>query len=290
MSEATRTTSVPVALDDTLPLTCTRAGTCCHGKLVWVNPWELARLAATLGQPVAELIAARTDDGGIRLRFDGAPGWRGQRACTFYDPARGCIAHAGRPLPCRLYPLGRERRGERRRYAFDGPQFPCTAGCAEVDSLPRLTVRDYLAGQDVGEGEAVSDAYLELAQDLAEGAFVIAIDSGLAARGHPLLTRWRAEIGRGGAERAAALPAWLRELLLAPPLDAGDGRAFVAAHASLLQERAQAEFAALREPEALADGSCAMLGAALHLARSLNADTAVMAERWLITARANGMR
>ncbi|MFT7011938.1 MAG: hypothetical protein ACJAWR_001962, partial [Flavobacteriales bacterium] len=32
-------------LEDKLPLTCSRTGTCCHGKTVWLNPWELALIS-----------------------------------------------------------------------------------------------------------------------------------------------------------------------------------------------------------------------------------------------------
>ena len=32
-------------IQDSLPLTCSRGGTCCHGNTVLLNPWELARLA-----------------------------------------------------------------------------------------------------------------------------------------------------------------------------------------------------------------------------------------------------
>ncbi len=90
--------------------------------------------------------------------------------CTLYRVGAGCVAHAARPLACRLFPLGRNRNGERTFYGYDGPVFPCRVGCPRVDQLPAQTVGAYLAGQDVGEGEAVADAYVELVQDLAEGA------------------------------------------------------------------------------------------------------------------------
>lgn len=284
-------TTIVVAPDASLPLTCTRAGTCCHGKDVPVNPWELACLARAAGMDVTTLIARRTAPGGVRLRFDGPPGWRGHRACAFYDPTRGCSAHAGRPLACRLYPLGRERRGQTVRYTYDGPAFPCLAGCPDVEQLPAQRVDAYLAGQAVAEGEAVSDAYLEVVQDLAEGAFVIVVDTGLAASGTPgVLAAWRAAAATGDHERLAGVPPELATALLSPGIDPVDGRAFVGAHAQVLQERAQAAFAALRDAPALVAGSAAMLRLALHLARGLGADTAALADRWLATAQAEGWR
>jgi len=277
-------------LDERLPLTCTRQGTCCHGKLVWVNPWELSRLAQALGCSVREVIATHGCDGGIRLRFDGPPGWRDLPGCTFYGE-QGCRVHAGRPLACRLYPLGRERQGAQVRYLFEGPDFPCLAGCPSVTTLPALRVDDYLQGQDIADFEKAADAYLEIVQDLAEGAFVLAIDSGLAASGYQgLLARWQGISALSGEDRAGSMPPELVQMLLDPQLEALPAEGFVAAHAARLQDLAQARFGQLSARSALADASCAMLAAALHLGAALGADAAVLMRRWLDTARAHGLR
>ncbi len=281
-----------LALGDVLPLTCTRAGTCCHGKAVWINPWELASLARARGLPPGQFRERHTEDGGIRLRFAGADRWRGLAACDQYDPARGCVAHAARPLACRLFPLGRERQGEAVRYVHDHLGFPCLAGCPEVVQLPSLTVADYLASQDLAEGEAVSDAYLDLAQDLGEGAFVLVFDSGLAAAEEGILKQWRAMRDLGALERAKAVEPRLLDLLVIPALEPTDGcgAAFVAAHGRLLREHAQASFASLRTRDELTRASCQMLGLALHLARSLGADAGALGDHWLGVARENGLR
>ncbi len=283
--------AIAVGPSERLPLTCTRQGTCCHGKMVWINPWEAARLAHALGAPLARFAERELCDGGIRLRFEGAHRWRDQPACALYRDGAGCAAHAARPLACRLYPLGRTRVGERVSYGYDGPVFPCRVGCPGVDQLPELTVGEYLAGQDVADGEAVADAYVELVQDLAEGAFVIVVDSGLAASGRGgVLEGWRRVARMGHQPRAEALGAGLAQALLEPNLDPADGRAFVAAHAQLLQEFAQRAFAALATADELVAASARMLAAALHLAASLNADRGVLTERWLASARSAGIR
>jgi len=279
-----------VALNERLPLTCTRQGTCCHGKLVWVNPWELSRIAHSLATSVATVITEHACDGGIRLRFSGPPGWRDLPGCTFYG-GEGCRIHASRPLACRLYPLGRERNGAQVRYLFEGPDFPCLAGCPSVTTLPALSVAEYLDGQDVATGEAISDAYLEVVQDLAEGAFVLAIDSGLVASGYQgLLARWQGIAAISGDDRARLIPGQLLQTLLDPRLDAAPPEAFVAAHAERLQVHAQERFSTLTQRSALADASCAMLATALHLGASLGADLQVLAGRWLDTARSHGLR
>jgi Fe-S-cluster containining protein len=288
---ATPSSTRALSPDDVLPLSCTRQGTCCHGKAVWINPWELATLAHTLHRSSREVIETHTCDGGVRLRFDGASRWRGMSACSLYSPDSGCRVHAGRPLACRLYPLGRERQGTRLRYLHEGPGFPCLSGCPGVTQLPLLSVRDYLQGQGVSSGEAVCDAYLEMVQDLAEGAFVLVLDSGLITSGFSgLRARWQATMRADAAERAELIPKSLLWLLLDPGLAPEPAAAFVPAHAQLLQERLQGEYAALQEPLALALASSAMLALALHLAAGLGADLQMLAQRWMQVADEQGMR
>jgi Fe-S-cluster containining protein len=275
--------------DSILPLTCTRSGTCCHGKVVWLNPWELASLARARGMTARDFRERHTEGGGIRLRFDGEHGWKGLRACSLYAPGSGCTAHAGRPLACRLYPLGRERQRDQVRYVHEGRRFPCLEGCPEVRALPHLTVADYLAGQGTIPGEAVQDAYLEVMQDLAEGAFVVLFDSGLAAGGdRETLPRWLALARLDPGARAAEIePPWLDRLTL-PEGDADDAPAFVAGHREALRREAQAAFAAAADPAALRAGSCLLMGLALHLATSLGMDPRALVEGFLATARTNG--
>jgi len=57
--------------NDQLPLTCTREGTCCHGKNVFLNPWELKSLAKEENITTQEFRDTYCEFGGIRLRFDG---------------------------------------------------------------------------------------------------------------------------------------------------------------------------------------------------------------------------
>ncbi len=278
---------------DLLPLTCTRAGTCCHGKMVWVNPWELACLARASGETVAAFAGRACDFGGIRLRFDGPAGWQGLPACRLYDPLRGCTVHAGRPLSCRLYPLARQRRGKEVGYFHQGRRFPCLAGCPEVVTLPALSVQQYLAGQDSAPGEAAQDAYLEVMQELADGAFVLLLESGLAATGdRRTLGRWRSLGQAHPRALCAAIPAEWLEALIAPACtdDLDDPLRFAARHQQLLQLRAQERFAALREEDPLREASCLMMALALQLGRALGCAPAALAQTWIATAKKHGAR
>ncbi len=275
--------------DERLPLTCTRAGTCCHGKAVGINPWELACLAAELAQDSRTVRDTHCQDGGIRLRMNGEHRWRGRPACTFYADGQGCRVHAGRPLACRLYPLGRERRGEHVRYLHEGRVFPCLDGCLEVADLPSLSVGDYVAQQGVSAGEKAQDAYLEVVQDLAEGAFVLLFDTPLHVSDPTILESWQRIGLLNGDERAKRLgKAWIDALTLAEGnwCDVDD---FVHRHREAMRQRAEQAFGNLSDLAAVRHGCEVMMLLACHLGASLGADARELMATWISTARANGV-
>ncbi len=268
-----------LAPDAMLPLTCTRLGTCCHGKAVWVTPWEAARLAAALGLTPTEFGLRHTVDGGIRLAMDGARGHRGQPACTLYRDAAGCAVHGARPLACRLFPLGRQRQGEAVGYVHEAP-FPCLDGCPGVRDLPMLSVADYLTGQDVEAGELAQDLTLELAQDLGEAAFVVTLEHDLTPTDQQaVLSRWQVLSQRDVAARSAGLPAAWRAALTLPDLQwTAAPAAFIAGHRALLDPLAQT--AVDTSGAAAITAATDLLAAALHLAQSAGADSAALARHW----------
>jgi Fe-S-cluster containining protein len=276
---------------DTLPLSCTRSGTCCHGKSVWLNPWELARLAAAKGIAPRAFRDRYCEFGGIRLRFDGPAGWNNQAACSQYLVGSGCSVHAGRPLACRLYPLGRQGQGGRFQYIHQGSGFPCLEGCPDVVKLPHMTVAAYLAGQDAKPGETAQDEYLELMQQLADGAFGLLLETGLAASGDTrTLGLWR-ELGSSPpGDLAKRLgPEWLDRLMLP---DLGDGfdspRDFCRRHFEMLEGETQSSFGALENSHAVREASGLLMGLALHLGRAVGADPAALIGHWIGTAKGLG--
>jgi Fe-S-cluster containining protein len=259
--------------------------------MVWLNPWELACLAAASGEPVQRFSERYCEFGGIRLRFDGPGGWKGLPACRLYDPSRGCTLHGGRPLSCRLYPLGRERQGKAVRYLHQGTRFPCLDGCPEVRNLPEMSVADYLAGQHAVPGEIAQDSYLEVMQELADGAFVLLLESGLAASGdRRVLPRWRAMGSAHPRELVGCISGDWLSALIDPGLPhlLGDPAGFASAHFLQLQQRGQQAFASLSDTIQLGDASCALMALALHLGRSLGSSPEQLAQRWIITAKKHG--
>lgn len=276
-----------VNAEDRLPLTCTRAGTCCHGKAIFLNPWELARLAHVKGCTAREFWERETTNGGVRLRMGGNPA----ATCSQYDPARGCSVYAGRPLACRLFPLGRQRRGEQVGYLHRGEAFPCLAACPEVTGLPSLTVGDFLRGQEVAAGEAAQDAYLQVTLELGEVALVLLLEGSLSAAGdRQTLPRWRALGQLSDADLAATLPRDWLELLAVPGLEATEDPApFVERHFALLQEHDAAR-PAPTTPATLRDRCCLAMASALHLGRSNGIDAGALVEHWISVARSHGAR
>ena len=81
---------------------CNTCGLCCHQKVITLSPYDVLRLARAAGMSTREAIDRYTIRRGSILKFadDGA--------CVALEGAR-CGIHRGRPLACRLYPLGLER-------------------------------------------------------------------------------------------------------------------------------------------------------------------------------------
>lgn len=274
-----------------LPLTCSRTGTCCHGKLVLLNPWELVCLANEKKMTPREFRDIYCEYGGIRLRFNGKVGWKNQQACSLYVDNFGCSVHLGRPLSCRLYPLGRQIQSNEVHYMYQGEEFPCLEGCPEVKELPQLSVGEYLKGQVTDKFERAQDEYLELMQYLADIAFELLLDTGLSASGDTkTLPLWK-KMGNEDPEVLANSigKEWV-DCLTIPEISDNykDPANFVQKHKDLLQLKVQDEFGAIQTNKALHEASVLIMGVALHLARGIGADPKSLAEHWVETAKGHG--
>lgn len=281
-----------VDLHSSLPLTCTRIGTCCHGNQVLLNPWELSQLAQEKGMTPRQFRELYCEFGGIRLRFNGKLGPKGKPACSQYVDGFGCSLHLGRPLACRLFPLARQIQNEEVHYVYQGEHFPCLNGCPEVTNLPLLTVGDYLQEQATDLFETAQDAYLELMQIMADIAFGLLLDTGLAESGDKeTLPLWRTMAHELPDELTQRIGAeWMDALMLPEITDCHDPLAFVEKHAELLQEEAQKQFGALQTLPELHTASGTMMGVSLHLSHALGANPAQLMEHWIEVAKANGAR
>ena len=274
--------------EDVLPLTCSRAGTCCHGNIVLLNPWELFCLAREKKITAREFRNFYTEFGGIKLRFDGKPGWKGKQACSQYLEGFGCSVHLGRPLACRLFPIGRQIYNGEVQYMHEGIKFPCLDGCPEVSELPSLSVGEYLQGQETDHYEKAQDAYLELMQDLADMAFELFLDTGLAASGDTkTLLLWETMGNEPIEDLVKRIGNEWVDCLMVPQLsnESIGPINFVQQHSELLQIKAQEQFGALSTNEAFQKASALMMGVALFLAQGIGANRMGLAEHWVETAK-----
>lgn len=276
-------------IQDKLPLTCSRRGTCCHGNLVMLNPWELMCLSREKGITPGEFRDRYCEYGGIRLRFDGEAGWRDKRACSQYISGFGCSVHLGRPLACRLFPLGRQIQNEEVQYMYQGDEFPCMEGCQEVSDLPQLSVGEYLQGQGTEKFEKAHDEYLDVMQHLADISFELLLDTGLAESGDTeTLHQWR-KMGNEFPEMLATRIGqdWMDSLMI-PEIQDEDPGSFARKHTDLLQLKAQEDFGVLQTNQEFHQASVLMMGAALQLARGLGTNPVFLAEHWIETAKRHG--
>jgi len=282
-----------INIQDKLPLTCSRRGTCCHGNLVMLNPWELMRLAQEKKITPRAFRDLYCDFGGIRLRFDGIDKWREKSACSQYIPDFGCSVHLGRPLACRLFPLGREIQSEEVHYMYQGIEFPCVDGCPEVIGLPYLKVSDYLNGQETEKFEKAQDEYLALMQHLADIAFELLLDSGLAESGdNETLPLWR-KLGNQLPDVLATNigQEWMDSLMIPEINDTTeDPVSFARKHTDLLQLKVNEQFGTLQTLQEIHKACVFIMGVALHLARGLGANPEILVEHWIDTAKNYGTR
>src|SRR5260370_29440632 len=131
---------------------CNACGRCCHDKVIVLSPFDLIRLAREAGVATSEAILRFTIRRGSILKF------RDDGACAALDGAR-CVVHRGRPLACRLYPLGIERDRARGTEMF--VTLEPALGSLGVYS-DRGTVDDFLDAQRVGSHLDANARYASL--------------------------------------------------------------------------------------------------------------------------------
>jgi Fe-S-cluster containining protein len=257
-----------------------------------LNPWELLSFSKEKKITSREFRDLYCEFGGIRLRFDGKEDNKGQKACNQYVENVGCSVHQGRPLACRLYPLGRQIQFNKAHYIYEGNRFPCLNDCSEVLELPKLSVGDYLKGQEADLFEKAQDEYLIVMQNIADIAFELLLDSGLAESGDTkTLASWRV-IGTESPELLTKRIGedWINCLMTPAINNTENPITFAQKHNNLLQLKAQEEFGSIQTLEELHEASVLMISVALHLARGLGADVKGISEHWIEIAKSHGAK
>jgi len=114
---------------------CGQCGRCCRDKVITLSPYDVMRIARAAGLGTGEVIARYTIRRGSILRFEE------HGSCSALRDTR-CALHSGRPLACRLYPLGIERTADGERFVRLEPA-PGSPGVYGEDQ----TVADFLDGK-----------------------------------------------------------------------------------------------------------------------------------------------
>jgi Fe-S-cluster containining protein len=81
---------------------CNQCGRCCHNKVITLSPYDVLRIARATALSTGDAIRRFTIRRGSILRF--LP----EGMCAALEGTQ-CGVHRGRPLACRLYPLGLEK-------------------------------------------------------------------------------------------------------------------------------------------------------------------------------------
>src|SRR5271166_857613 len=120
---------------------CNACGLCCHDKVITLSPFDVLRLARAAGVSTRAAIERFTIRRGSILKFTAGG------ACVALEGVR-CGVHRGRPLACRLYPLGIERIEEAGDEKF--VTIEPAKGSLGVHGIDG-TVNDFVDAQGVGE-------------------------------------------------------------------------------------------------------------------------------------------
>jgi Fe-S-cluster containining protein len=151
----------PLAGPDPVQLSCGTDGcpsNCCtSGPHIVLNPYEIAQICSTAGMSYEDLLDVVETD-----RVNGFPLVMLPRdpACHFWS-GKGCRIYAGRPLACRLFPLGR---------VFDEGRshivLPDRNVCAGLSASPARTLNDYLRDQATGTAIQMADHWIAFVSEM----------------------------------------------------------------------------------------------------------------------------
>lgn len=143
--------SMSKTIRHTFSYSCNQCGRCCRDQVIALSPYDVIRIARAAGISTAETVREYTLRRGSILKF------KDDGTCRALAGVR-CTIHAGRPLACRLYPLGLERDLDgRENFIRLEPAIGSRGIYGESG-----TIADFLEAQGVPEYLAANDAYRQL--------------------------------------------------------------------------------------------------------------------------------
>ncbi|MGH7840796.1 MAG: YkgJ family cysteine cluster protein [Candidatus Binataceae bacterium] len=130
---------------------CNQCGRCCRDQMITLSPYDVIRIAQAAEISTAEVVREYTIRRGSMLKF------RTDGTCVALAGTR-CSIHQGRPLACRLYPLGLERDTDGGESFTTLEPASGSLGAYGGDG----TIADFVEGQGVTEYLAANEAYRRL--------------------------------------------------------------------------------------------------------------------------------
>ncbi len=134
------------------------ASNCCTKSApIILNPYEIALICRESGVSYEDLLDVVETDRANSFPLVMLPR---DPVCHFWT-GRGCSIYQGRPLACRLYPLGRvfERNASHIVH-------PSVNLCTGISCAPSRRVAEYLASQDTDLQIRMADAWIEFVNEI----------------------------------------------------------------------------------------------------------------------------
>jgi hypothetical protein len=174
---------------------------------------------------------------------------------------------------------------------YQGEVFPCLEGCAEVLNLPYSSVTEYLIEQQTKKWEVAQNNYLELVQLLADIAFELVLDSGLAESGNKeTLQQWRLMAQESPDQLAYRIGQEWLDHLTTPDLNhiIQQEQLFCEQHVIILQQQLQASFENIQTHEEIQEASVLVMAMALLVSITVGAEPRLLVSHWIDIAKSNG--
>ncbi len=133
------------------------ANCCTKSAPVILNPYEIALICRESGMSYEDLLDIVDTDRARSFPLVMLPR---DPACHFWT-GKGCSIYRGRPLACRLYPLGRVF--EQGSSYIVHPELNI---CSSLSAYPSGTVADYFKSQVVDTQIAMADRWIEFVSEI----------------------------------------------------------------------------------------------------------------------------
>ena len=157
-----------IELDEAFGFRCTLSGNCCRNMEIFINPYDVLRLAEALNTTTTEVI-----DGHLLFLENKEQGLRkpvlraAREGICAFNVERKCTIHKDRPLSCRLFPIARREE----EFLVQEAEY-----CKGLLQDRSVTLSVYLEGEEAGTYLEHSGAYHRLLKEAAAAVELAKVD------------------------------------------------------------------------------------------------------------------